>query len=393
MPVLQQIAERLEAEKPFAGARLAACLHVTTETANLMLAVQRGGAEIALCASNPLSTQDDVAAALVDRGVAVYAVKGEDSERYYSHIESVLATRPTMTMDDGADLVSTLHLKHTELLTHLVGGTEETTTGVNRLRAMALAGELKYPIVAVNGALTKHLFDNRYGTGQSTLDGILRATNVLLAGRVFVVAGYGWCGRGIAQRARGMGAHVVVTEVSPTRALEAVMDGYQVMPVAEAARVADIVVTVTGGLHALGEGALAGLKHGVIIANSGHFNDEIDIPGLEAMSASRRRVREFVEEFVLEDGRKVYLVADGRLVNLSAAEGHPASVMDMSFANQALSAEWVVKNRATLEPTVYDVPTEIDQEVARLKLESLGVNIDTLTPEQSAYAADWRSGT
>ncbi len=393
MPVLRQLTERLAAEQPYAGMRIAACLHVTTETANLMLALQAGGAQIAICASNPLSTQDDVAAALVERGIAAYCVKGEDSDRYYSHIESVLATRPHITMDDGADLVSTLHLKHPDLLSNVIGGTEETTTGVNRLRVMASEGELKYPIVAINEALTKHMFDNRYGTGQSTLDGIVRATNVLLAGRVLVVAGYGWCGKGLASRARGLGCHVVVTEVDPTRALEAVMDGFQVMPMEQAARVADIIVTVTGGLHAVGAAAITNLKDGVMLANSGHFNDELDIEALSNSAKARHRLREFVEEYELEDGRRVYLIADGRLVNLSAAEGHPASVMDMSFANQALAVEWVLANRGSLEPRVYDVPTDIDQQVARLKLESLGIHIDSLTEAQQAYAAEWRSGT
>lgn len=393
MPVLRQIRERFEREQPLKDMRIAACLHVTTETANLMLTLQAGGAQVALCASNPLSTQDEVSAALAERGIACYAVKGEDSERYYSHIDSVLATRPQITMDDGADLVSTLHLKHPELLEHVLGGTEETTTGVNRLRVMASEGALKYPIVAINEALTKHLFDNRYGTGQSTLDGILRATNVLLAGRVLVVAGYGWCGRGIAARARGMNCHVVVTEVDPLKALEAVMDGHQVMPMAEAAKIADIVVTVTGGLHAFGAEAIANLKDGAVLANSGHFNDEIDIPTLEKLSKTRRQLRPFVEEFELQDGRRVVLLADGRLVNLSAAEGHPASVMDMSFANQALTVEWVLANRQDLQGQVYDVPSEIDRDVARLKLESLGVRIDSLNEDQRSYAAEWRSGT
>jgi adenosylhomocysteinase len=393
MPVLRQVRERVERDRPFEGRRVAACLHVTTETANLLLALQAGGASVAVCASNPLSTQDDVAAALVERGIAAYAVKGEDSERYYSHIEAVLATRPHITMDDGADLVSTLHLKHADLLPEVVGGTEETTTGVNRLRAMAAQGELKYPIVAVNEAFTKHMFDNRYGTGQSTLDGILRATNRLLAGRVFVVSGYGWCGKGIALRARGMGCQVIVAEIDPLRALEAVMDGFRVMPIEEAAQEADIVVTATGGLHALPASAISRLKDGAMLANSGHFNDEIDIPALERMSRSKRRLREFVDEFELEDGRAVFLIAEGRLVNLGAAEGHPASVMDMSFANQARAAEWILANHGELRGQVYDVPREIDEDVALLKLRSLDVRIDTLSPEQQEYAADWRSGT
>ncbi len=393
MPVLRQIRERFERERPLDGVRVGACLHVTTETANLALTLQAGGAQVALCASNPLSTQDDAAAALVERGISVYAIKGEDERRYYEHIESVLATRPQITMDDGADLVSTLHLRHPDWLEGVVGGTEETTTGVNRLKVMAAEGELRYPIVAVNEAFTKHLFDNRYGTGQSTLDGLIRATNVLLAGRVFVVCGYGWCGRGLAQRARGMGSHVIVTEVEPVRALEAVMDGYAVMPSVEAAKVADVVVTVTGGLHAIGAEAISNLKDGAILANSGHFNDEIDIPALERQARSKRRVRPLVDEYELADGRKVYLVAEGRLVNLSAAEGHPASVMDMSFANQALCVEWVLRNAEGLESRVHDVPREIDRRVAELKLASLGVRTDALSQEQRAYAADWRSGT
>lgn len=393
MPVLRQLRERLERERPFDGLQIAACLHVTTETANLLLTLQAGGASVAVCASNPLSTQDDVAAALVERGIAAYAVKGEDSQRYYSHIESVLATSPQITMDDGADLVSTLHLQHAELLPNVLGGTEETTTGVNRLRVMAAQGELKYPIVAVNEAHTKHLFDNRYGTGQSTLDGILRATNRLLAGRVFVVAGYGWCGKGIASRARGLGCQVVVTEIDPIRALEAVMDGFRVMPMSEAARIADIVVTVTGGLHALDEAAIAALKDGAMLANSGHFNDEIDLPALEAMSATKRTLRQFVDEYVLEDGRQIFVIAEGRLVNLGAAEGHPASVMDMSFANQAMAAEWLLTHHKDLQGQVYGVPEEMDRGVASLKLESLGVQIDQLSQAQQAYAADWRSGT
>ncbi|MDP9352079.1 MAG: adenosylhomocysteinase, partial [Chloroflexota bacterium] len=376
MPVLRQIRQRMESERPFDGLRIAGCLHVTTETANLLLTLQAGGASIATCASNPLSTQDDVAAALVERGIAAYSVKGEDADRYYSHIEAVLATSPHITMDDGADLVSTLHLKHADLLPNVLGGTEETTTGVNRLRVMAAQGELKYPIVAVNEALTKHLFDNRYGTGQSTLDGILRATNRLLAGRVFVVAGYGWCGKGIASRARGLGCQVIVTEIDHTRALEAVMDGFRVMPMAEAAQVADIIVTVTGGLHALNEAAIASLKDGAMLANSGHFNDEIDLPALEQMSKSKRTVRQFVDEYELEDGRRVFVIAEGRLVNLGAAEGHPASVMDMSFANQALAAEWLLTHHKELQGQVYGVPEEMDRNVAALKLESLGVRID-----------------
>lgn len=393
MPVLDLIAKRFQAEQPLAGLHVGACLHVTTETANLMLALQAGGAQVALCASNPLSTQDDVASALVDSGVSVYAIRGEDEATYYQHIEAVIATQPQITMDDGADLVSTLHSKHPELLPKVVGGTEETTTGVHRMQAMAAEGELRYPVIAVNEAVTKHFFDNRYGTGQSSLDGILRATNILLAGKVFVVCGYGWCGRGIANRARGMGSHVVVTEIDPVRALEAIMDGFTVMPAIEAARRADIVVTVTGGLHAFGAESIRHLKDGAILANSGHFNDEIDIPALQQMSVGRKRVRQFVDEYTLQDGRKINLLADGRLVNLSAAEGHPSSVMDMSFANQALSLEWLIRHRAELENRVYDVPRELDDAVARMKLESLGVDIDVLSEAQKAYAADWRSGT
>ena len=394
MPVLQQIRERFARERPLEGLRIGACLHVTTETANLLLALKAGGASVALCASNPLSTQDDVAAALAgEHGIPTFAIKGEDEATYYRHIEAVLATHPQLTMDDGCDLVNVLHTRHPDQLGQVLGGTEETTTGVIRLRAMAKGGALKFPVVAVNEALTKHLFDNRYGTGQSTLDGLIRATNLLLAGRTLVVCGYGWCGRGLAARAHGMGAHVVVTEVDPTRALEALMDGYRVMPLVEAAKIADVIITVTGDVNVVDARHFSVMKDGCIVANSGHFNDEINIPALEQMSRSHRPARDFVEEYQLQDGRRVFLLAEGRLLNLAAAEGHPAAVMDMSFANQALSAAWVVRNHQHLAPTVYDVPDEIDREVARLKLESLGVRIDVLTEEQKQYLASWESGT
>jgi adenosylhomocysteinase len=395
MPVLGAIRDRFATEKPLAGVRVGACLHVTTETANLVLALQAGGAEIALCASNPLSTQDDVAAMLaVDHGVRVYAVKGEDHARYYSHIESVIATSPQFTMDDGCDLVTTILTKFPEKLDGIVGGTEETTTGVIRLRSMEHDGVLKYPIVAVNDAMTKHLFDNRYGTGQSTLDGIIRATNVLIAGKVVVVAGYGWCGRGIAQRARGMGAHVVVTEIDPTKALEAAMDGYWVMPMDEAARRGDIFVTVTGNTKVLREEHFLVMKSGALVANSGHFNVEIDIDALERLAeGDKTRPREFVEQYRLGDGRTICLLGEGRLINLAAAEGHPAAVMDMSFANQALACEYLVKHRGKIKPSVIPVPEAIDADVARLKLASLGIGIDELTPEQKKYLSSWHEGT
>jgi adenosylhomocysteinase len=394
MPVLRTIRERFNRDKPLAGLRVGACLHVTTETANLMLVLQSAGASIAVCASNPLSTQDDVAAALAGEfGIPTFAIKGEDEQTYYRHIEAVLATRPNITMDDGCDLVNVLHTRHADQLGDVRGGTEETTTGVIRLRAMAREGKLRFPVVAVNEALTKHMFDNRYGTGQSTLDGLIRATNVLLAGRTFVVCGYGWCGRGLASRAHGMGAHVVVTEVDPTRALEALMDGYRVMPLGDAARIADIIITVTGDLNVVDARHFEAMKDGCIVANSGHFNDEINIPALVGMSRAHRPVRQFVEEYELRDGRRVYLLADGRLLNLSAAEGHPAAVMDMSFANQALSAAYIAENSDKLEPGVYDVPEAIDKEVARLKLASLGVHIDELTEEQRKYLASWDTGT
>ena len=394
MPVLRLIRERFAREKPLEGVRLAACLHVTTETANLAITLKAGGAQVALCASNPLSTQDDVAAALVKHhGIPVFAIKGEDHDTYYKHIHAVLDIQPHITMDDGADLVSTLHSQRQELLPNVRGGTEETTTGVIRLRAMAKDGVLRYPIIAVNDADTKHLFDNRYGTGQSTIDGILRATNILLAGRTVVVAGYGWCGRGVAMRAKGMGAHVIVTETDPLRALEAVTDGYQVMPMADAARVGDVFVTLTGDIHVIREEHFAVMKSGAIVANSGHFNVEIDIDALERMKTSKRRIREFVDEYVLSDGRKIFLLGEGRLINLAAAEGHPASVMDMSFANQALSAEYIHQHAHTLEKQVYRVPIELDKQIARLKLDAMGIRIDTLTPEQQEYLTSWEMGT
>ncbi|MEK7715663.1 MAG: adenosylhomocysteinase [candidate division NC10 bacterium] len=394
MPVLRQIRERFAREQPLKGIRLGACLHVTTETAMLMLTLKAGGAQLALCASNPLSTQDDTAAALVDaHEIPVFAHKGEDSDRYYRHIEAVLATRPQLTMDDGADLISQLHGARKDLLGDVIGGTEETTTGVIRLRAMEKEGVLAFPVIAVNDADTKHLFDNRYGTGQSTIDGILRATNILLAGRTLVVAGYGMCGRGVAARAKGMGAHVIVTEVEPMRALEAVMDGFQVMPMARAAEVGDVFVTVTGNTTVLSSDHFSRLKDGAILANSGHFNVEIDLTTLGAMARGRRTVRPFVDEFTLQNGRRVYVLGEGRLINLTAAEGHPAAVMDMSFANQALAAEYMVKQGRTLERKVYGVPREIDLEIARLKLASMGVEIDELTSEQRAYLASWTHGT
>lgn len=394
MPVLRMIRERFKKEKPLKGVRLSACLHVTTETANLMITLKEGGAELALCASNPLSTQDDVAAALVKfYKIPVFAIKGEDRDTYYKHIYQALDIKPHITMDDGADLVSTLNKERKELLKNVLGGTEETTTGVIRLRAMAEDGALKYPVIAVNDAYTKHLFDNRYGTGQSTIDGILRATNRLLAGSIFVVCGYGWCGRGVAMRARGMGARVIVTEVDPLKALEAVMDGFDVMPIAEAAKVGDIFVTVTGNINVISEKVFSKMKDGAIVANTGHFNVEIDIEGLEELAKSKRTIRDFVEEYTLKNGKRIYLLAEGRLVNLSAAEGHPAAVMDMSFANQALSAEYIYKNAKKLEKKVYSVPEEIDREIARLKLESMGIRIDTLTKEQHEYLHSWQMGT
>jgi adenosylhomocysteinase len=394
MPVLALIRERFEKERPLEGVRIGACLHVTTETANLMETLAAGGAEVALCASNPLSTQDDVAAALCDQsGIKTFAIKGEDTETFFRHIDAVLDTRPHITMDDGADMVSVLHKQRADQIAEIIGGTEETTTGVIRLRAMAADGALKYPIVSVNDADTKHLFDNRFGTGQSTIDAIMRATNRLLAGRKIVVCGYGMCGRGVASRARGMGAHVIVIEVDPTSALEAVMEGYTVMSLREAARVGDIFVTVTGDTSVIRREHMELMKDGAILANSGHFDVEIDKAALADLATGTRRIREFVDEYTMADGRRLHLLGEGRLVNLSAAEGHPAAVMDMSFANQALAAEWVVKQRGTLEPRVYEVPVEIDKDVARLKLHAMGVEIDTLTDEQDRYLHSWEQGT
>jgi adenosylhomocysteinase len=394
MPVLANIRARFEKEKPLQDQRIAACLHVPTETANLARTLQAAGAEVFLCASNPLSTQDDVAAALVaEYGIATFAVKGEDNDRYYGHIMSVLDARPTMTMDDGADLVSILHTKRREMLPGVLGGTEETTTGVIRLKSMAAEGVLEYPIIAVNDAVTKHFFDNRYGTGQSTVDGIVRATNILLAGCRFVVAGYGWCGKGIAMRARGLGASVIVTEIDPVKALEATMDGFRVMPMSKAAREGQVFVTVTGNKSVLRAEHFERMPDGAVICNSGHFNVEIDIPALAKLSKRRRMVRDFVEEFQLRDGRRIHLLADGRLINLSAAEGHPASVMDMSFANQALAAEFMAHHHDDLERVVLSVPEAIDRNVAKLKLQSLQVGIDRLTPEQKKYLASWNEGT
>jgi adenosylhomocysteinase len=394
MPVLTSLEERFRKERPFAGIRMAACMHVTTETANLMRTLQAGGADIVLTASNPLSTQDDVAAALVSQyEIPVFAIKGEDDATYYRSLRAALDHKPHVTMDDGADLVSTLHKERRDLLPGIIGGTEETTTGVIRLRAMAADNALEFPIIAVNDAMTKHFFDNRYGTGQSTIDGIVRATNILLAGKTFVVAGYGWCGRGLANRARGMGANVVVTEIDPLVALEAVMDGFRVMPMMEAAALGDIFVTVTGDLNVIDEHHFAAMKDGALIANSGHFNVEINIPALEAMSVAKRLVRPFVEAYDLPDGRTIHILGEGRLINLAAAEGHPASVMDMSFANQALSAEYLIKNRPSMAKKVYAVPDAIDREIARLKLESMKVRIDILTEEQVRYLNSWEEGT
>jgi len=394
MPVLWAIRERFAREKPLAGLRIAACLHVTTETANLMRTLHDGGAQVVLCASNPLSTQDDVAAALVaEWHLPVFARRGEDRDTYYRHIHQVLDTRPHLTMDDGADLVSTIHHDRSELLAEVMGGSEETTTGVIRLRSMARAGVLRYPIVAVNDAETKHLFDNRYGTGQSTLDGLIRATNLLLAGRTLTVAGYGNCGRGLAMRAQGMGAHVIVTEINPTRALEALMDGYRVMPMADAARVSDIIITVTGNTSVVRREHFEVMKDRAIVANSGHFDVELDLPALADLAESRRPVRPNVEEYRLPDGRRIYVLAEGRLLNLAAAEGHPAAVMDMSFANQALVMEYLARQARTLTPEVYTVPAAIDQQVAQVKLAASGVTIDALTPAQERYLASWEAGT
>lgn len=394
MPVLQLIKKQFAAEKPLQGVRVGACLHVTTETAVLMETLQAGGAEVALCASNPLSTQDDVAAFLVKfRKIPVFAIKGEDNQTYYKHIHSVLNYKPMLTMDDGADLVSTLHTERKDLLAGVLGGTEETTTGVIRLRAMADKGLLHYPLIAVNDACTKHFFDNRYGTGQSTIDGIIRATNRLLAGSNFVVCGYGWCGRGVAMRAQGMGANVIITEVNPLRALEAVMDGFRVMPMAEAAPLGDFFCTLTGNIQVIRREHFLLMKDGAIIANSGHFNVEIDLPALAEISSGRRKIREFVEEFRLKNGKKIYLLGEGRLINLAAAEGHPASVMDMSFANQALAVEFLIKSGRSLEKGIHPVPGEIDQRIAHLKLTSLGIKIDKLTAAQEKYLKSWEMGT
>ncbi len=393
MPVVKLIRERFSKEKPFTGIRISGCLHVTTETANLALALKEGGADIILCASNPLSTQDDAAAALVDYGIPTNAIKGEDEATYYRHINTALDSKPQLTVDDGADLVTTLHTKRSDLIQDVIGGTEETTTGVIRLRSQEKAGELKYPIIAVNDAQTKYLFDNRYGTGQSTIDGITRATNILWAGKKVVVCGYGWCGHGIALRAKGLGSQVIVTEVEPVRALEAAMDGFQVMPLIEAAKEGDIFITVAGDKNVIDKAHLQVMKDGAILANSGHFNVEINIPVLENLAHGKRRIRPFVDEYALDNGRHLYLLGEGRLINLAAAEGHPASVMDMSFANQALCLEYIVQNRGKLKPRVYQVPEEIDKQVARLKLNSMGIEIDTLTPEQKRYLTSWQEGT
>jgi adenosylhomocysteinase len=394
MPVLQLIRKRFIKEQPLEGIRMAACLHVTTETANLAITLRDGGADLVLCASNPLSTQDDAAASLVkDYGIPTCAIKGEDNTTYYAHINAALDHRPQVTMDDGADLVTQLLTKRTNQIPGVVGGTEETTTGVIRLRAMAKDGTLKFPVIAVNDALTKHFFDNRYGTGQSTLDGVIRATNLLLAGLKVVIAGYGWCGRGVAMRAKGLGADVIVTEINPTKAIEAVMDGFRVMPMNEAAKIGDVFITVTGNKSVLAHEHFEKMKDGAVVSNSGHFNVEIDIPALEKLSSGHKEARPFVEEYTTKDGRHIYLLGDGRLINLAAAEGHPASVMDMSFANQALAAEYLVKHSGELKPNVYPVPEHLDQQIAKLKLESLGVTIDKLTPEQERYLASWQEGT
>ncbi|MCF7805639.1 MAG: adenosylhomocysteinase [Candidatus Marinimicrobia bacterium] len=394
MPVLASIRERFEKEKPLEGKKMSACLHVTAETANLMRTLKAGGADLVLCASNPLSTQDDVAASLVeDYGIRVYAIKGEDNDTYYEHIEAAIANDPVITMDDGADLVSTIHSDHPEMTDQIVCSMEETTTGVIRLRAMAKDGALKFPVIAVNDADTKHLFDNRYGTGQSTIDGIIRATDILLAGKNFVVAGYGWCGRGLAMRAKGMGANIIVTEVDPLRALEAAMDGYMVMPMNDAAKIGDVFCTVTGDIHVVAEEHFHLMKDGAIVANSGHFNVEIDLDALkESASSVRKDVREYVDEYIMDDGRSIYVLGDGRLINLAAAEGHPASVMDMSFAVQALTSEHAIQ-QTDMEAKVYSVPEQIDKDVARLKLAAMDINIDTLTEEQEKYLASWQMGT
>jgi adenosylhomocysteinase len=394
MPVLRLIRERFQKERPLKGVRIAACLHVTTETANLLRTLKAGGADAVVCASNPLSTQDDVAASLVkDYEIPVFAIKGENNETYYKHIHAALEHQPMITMDDGADVVSTIHSERKDLLDYVIGGTEETTTGVIRLRSMAASGVLGYPIIAVNDAQTKHFFDNRYGTGQSTMDGIIRATNTLIAGKNVVVCGYGWCGRGVAMRAHGLGAKVIIVEVEPIKAIEAAMDGFQVMPIADAARIGDIFVTVTGDIKVIRKEHFEIMKDGAITCNSGHFNVELDLKGLETITTSKRMIREFVEEHTLKTGKRVYVLGEGRLINLAAAEGHPADVMDMSFANQALSAEFMVSNAKSLEKKVYPVPMDIDREIARLKLAAMGIKIDTLTEEQKTYLASWESGT
>ncbi len=394
MPVLNSIKERFAKEKPLQGIKLGACLHVTTETASLMETLKAGGAELSLCASNPLSTQDYVAAYLVKyQGIAVHAINAEDTETYYRHINAVLDTKPAITMDDGADLVSTIHANRSDLIEGIIGGTEETTTGVIRLKSMASEGVLRFPLIAVNDADTKHLFDNRYGTGQSTLDGIIRATNRLIAGSTFVVCGYGWCSRGLAMRAAGMGANVIVTEVNPLRALEAVMDGYRVMPISDASELGDFFCTLTGDINVIRPEHFVKMKDGAIVSNSGHFNVELDIEGLKKISTYTGRIRKFIDEYTLEDGRRIYILGEGRLINLAAAEGHPSSVMDMSFANQALAAEYLVRHASELKNLVYSVPEDIDKEIARLKLESLNVKIDTLTPEQEKYLNSWEMGT
>ncbi len=393
MPVIKLIRERFTKEKPLNGIRISACLHITTETANLALALKDGGADTILCASNPLSTQDDAAAALVEYGIPVNAIKRENEETYYRHINTALDHKPQLTVDDGADLVTILHTKRSELIKNIIGGTEETTTGVIRLRSLEKAGKLRYPLIAVNDAQTKYLFDNRYGTGQSTIDGITRATNILWAGKKVVICGYGWCGRGIALRAKGLGSQIIVIEVEPLHALEAVMDGYQVMPLMEAARVGDIFITIAGDKNVIDKAHLQIMKDGAILANSGHFNVEINIPALESIAHSQRHIRPFVDEYTLNNGRHLYLLGEGRLINLAAAEGHPASVMDMSFANQALCLEYMVKNRERLEPKIYPVPEEIDKQIAQLKLSSMGIDIDSLTPEQKEYLTSWEQGT
>ena len=393
MPVNSLIKQRFGKEKPLQGIRISACLHITTETANLAMTLKEGGADLVLCASNPLSTQDDVAAALVDYDIPVNAIKGEDNKTYYKHIITALEHKPQLTMDDGADLVSTLHKEHTELIPNVIGGTEETTTGVIRLRNLAKEGKLAYPIIAVNDAQTKHLFDNRYGTGQSTIDGITRATNILWAGRKVVVCGYGWCGRGIARRAQGLGAQVIVTEVDPIRALEAAMDGYEAMPLLKACQVGSVFITTTGDMNVIDKAHFLKMKDGAIVANSGHFNVEINIPTLESLAKSKRRIRPYVDEYSLDDGRRIYLLGEGRLINLAAAEGHPASVMDMSFANQALCLEYLATMKGRLKPDVYSVPEEIDKEIGKLKLASMNITIDSLTKEQQNYLQSWEAGT